>query len=123
MGKSFLTFITTMVLALHGKDSSLGVLYSILCLLCASFIALLYGKSLRNLLPEMANAFEQLGIACIYTSFFIVVASHIPLAVSWIPLICFMASLLLSIRSCLPVKKKANTNTKVMKTLMLLLLP
>ncbi|KAI7998105.1 hypothetical protein LOK49_LG10G00525 [Camellia lanceoleosa] len=52
MGKSFLTFIlptTTMILALHGKDSSPGVLHSMLCLLCASLVALLYGISLRDL--------------------------------------------------------------------------
>ncbi|KAL7171370.1 hypothetical protein ACSBR2_036092 [Camellia fascicularis] len=118
MGKSFLNFIlpaATMILALHGKDSSPGVVHLILCLLCVSLVALLYGISLRDLFPEIANAFEQLGIACISTSFFIVVASHLPSAICWIPLICFMASMLLSICSCLPVKKKANTNTKVMK--------
>ncbi|KAI7980525.1 hypothetical protein LOK49_Contig138G00013 [Camellia lanceoleosa] len=66
MGKSFLTFIlptTTMILALHGKDSSPGVLHSMLCLLCASLVALLYGISLRDLFPGIANASEQLGIA------------------------------------------------------------
>ncbi|GMP82995.1 hypothetical protein CsSME_00037082 [Camellia sinensis var. sinensis] len=118
MGKSFLTFIlptATIILALHGKNPSPGVLYSILCLLCAALVALLYGISLRNLFPGIANAFEQLGITCIYTSFFIVVASHLPLAFFWIPFICFMASMPLTIYSCLPVKKKANTNTKVMK--------
>ncbi|KAI7980529.1 hypothetical protein LOK49_Contig138G00008 [Camellia lanceoleosa] len=121
MGKSFLTFIlptATMILALHGKDSSPGVLYSILCLLSFSLVALLYGMSLRDLFPPIANASEQLGIACIYASFFIVVASHLPRRLFWIPLICFMASVQLSICSCLPVKKKANTNTKA-KGLML----
>ncbi|KAI7998107.1 hypothetical protein LOK49_LG10G00527 [Camellia lanceoleosa] len=66
MGKSFLTFIlptTTMILALHGKDSSPRVLHSMLCLLCASLVALLYGISLRDLFPGIANASEQLGIA------------------------------------------------------------
>ncbi|GMP83019.1 hypothetical protein CsSME_00037098 [Camellia sinensis var. sinensis] len=119
MGKSFLTFIlptATMILALHGKDSSPGVLYSILCLLCAALVALLYGISLRDLFPGIANSFEQLGIAFIYTSFFVVVSSHLPSAVFWIPLICFMASMPLSICSCLPVKKKANTKGLMLET-------
>ena len=118
MGKSFLIFIlptATMILARPDKDSSPGVLHSILSLLCASLVALLYGISLRDLFPQIANAFEQLGIACIYTSFFIVAASHLPSALFWIPLICFMSSMTLSISSCLPVNKKANTHTKVMK--------
>ncbi|GMP83018.1 hypothetical protein CsSME_00037098 [Camellia sinensis var. sinensis] len=81
MGKSFLTFIlptATMILALHGKDSSPGVLYSILCLLCAALVALLYGISLRDLFPGIANSFEQLGIAFIYTSFFVVLRTLNP---------------------------------------------
>ncbi|XP_028081112.1 uncharacterized protein LOC114282608 [Camellia sinensis] len=66
MGKLFLTFIlptTTMILALHGKDSSSGVLHSILCLLCTSLVALLYGISFRDLFPGIANTFEPLGTA------------------------------------------------------------
>ncbi|KAL7171368.1 hypothetical protein ACSBR2_036090 [Camellia fascicularis] len=74
MGKSFLTFIlptASMILALHGKDSCPGVLYSILCLLCVSLVALLYGISLRDLFPEIANAFEQLGIAYHFALFLV----------------------------------------------------
>ncbi|THG10426.1 hypothetical protein TEA_025197 [Camellia sinensis var. sinensis] len=108
IGKSFLTFIWPMasiLLAVNGKHVSPPVLVLILCLLSAAFVALLFGISLRVEYPWKANVLEQVGIAFIYMSFFILVASNLPSSAVWFPLICCVLCVGLSIRCCLPVTK------------------
>ncbi|KAI7998455.1 hypothetical protein LOK49_LG10G00515 [Camellia lanceoleosa] len=106
MAKSFITFIwpmAAMLLGLHGKQVSPLVLDLILCLLSASLVALLFGISLRVADPWKANVIDQVGIALINTSFFILVASNLPSSAVWFPLICCILCVGLSIRCCLPV--------------------
>ncbi|KAI7995211.1 hypothetical protein LOK49_LG11G00796 [Camellia lanceoleosa] len=76
IGKAFLSFIlpaATFLLAVHNKDTSPGLFNPTLCLLCIALVSLFYGIAFRNVFPEIGNALEQFGTACIYASFFMVV--------------------------------------------------
>ncbi|KAL7163639.1 hypothetical protein ACSBR2_039704 [Camellia fascicularis] len=120
LGKAFLSFIlpaATFLLAVHNKDTSPGLLHSTLCLLCFALVSLFYGIAFRNVFPEIGNALEQFGTACIYASFFMVVGSNLPKALVAFPLISLILCFLLSVYSCLPFKQKVtvSSSTKAMK--------
>ncbi|CAL5354879.1 unnamed protein product [Camellia sinensis] len=120
IGKAFLSFIlpaATFLLAVHNKDTSPGLFNSTLCLLCIALVSLFYGIAFRNVFPEIGNALEQFGTACIYASFFMVVGSNLPKALVVFPLISLILCFLLSVYSCLPFKKKVtvSSSTKVMQ--------
>ncbi|KAL7001333.1 hypothetical protein U1Q18_002483, partial [Sarracenia purpurea var. burkii] len=66
LSKAFLPFImpiATILLTFNKKDLHELLLPSVLCLICAALVALFYGNSFRNMLPKIANAFEQFGTA------------------------------------------------------------
>ncbi|GFY97734.1 hypothetical protein Acr_12g0002750 [Actinidia rufa] len=111
LGKVFLTMvmpISTILLAVPNRESFPQLLpwTLTLCLISAAMVFLFYGNSLRIIYPQIANAFEQLGTACMYASFFMAICSHLPPTLAWFPLVCFIACIILSAVSCLPFEKK-----------------
>ncbi|GFS40282.1 hypothetical protein Acr_00g0067570 [Actinidia rufa] len=109
LAKAFLTMVmptATILLAVPNRESSPQLVPSTLCLISAAMVFLFYGNSLRIICPKIANAFEQLGTACVYASFFMAIGSHLPSNLAWFPLVCFIACVILSAVTCLPLVKR-----------------
>ncbi|GFZ08582.1 kinase family with leucine-rich repeat domain-containing protein [Actinidia rufa] len=106
LGKAFLTMtVSIAILALPNRESSPLLQKSSLCLISIAIALLICGYSLRRVFSKTSNALEQLGTLSIIASFFTAIGSYLDYPYVMVPLVSFIACVIMSILSCIPLKK------------------
>ncbi|PSS06191.1 Receptor-like protein kinase [Actinidia chinensis var. chinensis] len=106
LGKAFLTMtVSVAILALPNRESSPLLQKLSLCLISVAIALLICGYSLRKVFSKTSNALEQLGTLSIIASFFTAIGSYLDYPYVMVPLVSFIACVIMSILSCIPLKK------------------
>ncbi|XP_057478098.1 receptor-like protein kinase 5 [Actinidia eriantha] len=106
LGKAFLTMtVSIAILALPNRESSPLLQKSSLCLISVAIALLICGYSIRRVFSKISNALEQLGTLSIIASFFMAIGSYLDYPYVMVPLVSFIACVIMSILSCIPLKK------------------